>query len=101
MDEMSGESVVFVDVEDLVMDDDECNENDVLLLNYCFMCLLRSGDEESSMCGFECVICLCIEVCLKVLFMMYCVVVFLMKVGDLEEFFIISMSFGLYTTRRA
>ena len=55
-DETSGESVAFVDAEDLAMDDDERNENDALLSNYCLTCPLRSGDEEPSMCGFECAI---------------------------------------------
>ena len=100
-DETSGESVAFVDAEDLAMDDDERNENDALLSNYCLTCPLRSGDEEPSMCGFECAIRSRIEARSKAPLTTYRAAVFSTKAGDLEEFLITSTSSGSHTTRRA
>ena len=100
-DETSGESVAFVDAEDLAMDDDERNENDASLSNYCLTCPLRSGDEEPSMCGFECAIRSRIEARSKAPLTTYRAAVFSTKAGDLEEFLIISTSSGSHTTRRA
>jgi len=98
-DETSGESVVFVDAENLAMDDHERSENDALLANYCLTCPLRSGDE--TMCGFECAIRSRIEARSKTPLTTYRAAVFSTKAGDLEEFLITSTSSGSHTTRRA